>query len=184
MVFMVITDLEQEIWEELGGEEENTIYENLPTLDMSGISKINLGKIQQFYERNTNINIVFHCYCGKGRTGNAILFLILYNNLFRDYNCNDVFPFETYYEIMRDNFHELTTQELFRIQKSEFLDINKFSFFLNLFIDRLNKINTYIGRKENKDYYLYKKFVKDQDHWIKDQTIQEWLDHYKRLKRN
>ena len=65
-------DLEQEIWEELGREEENTIYENLPTLDMSGISKINLGKIQEFYEINSNINIVFHCYCGKGRTGNAI----------------------------------------------------------------------------------------------------------------
>ena len=132
---------------------------------MSGISKINLEKIQQFYERNTNINIVFHCYCGKGRTGNAILFLILYNNLFR---IIIVMMFSLLKHIMNNErqFSRINNTRI--IQDSVNFDINKFSFF-NLFIDRLNKINTYIGRKENKDYYLYKKF--EQDYWIKDQTI-------------
>ena len=83
---------------------------------------------------------------------------------------------------MRENFHELTAQELFRIQKSAFLDINKFPFLLNLYIDRLNKINTYIGITKGKRFYLYKKFVKDTDQWSEDQTIENWLINNKMIK--
>lgn len=166
-------DMELKVWSKF----DNTKYLHLPTIDMSGIDETNLEKLQDLYETYSDMPIVIHCLCGLGRTGNAILFLILCNNLFREYKCDEVFPFLTYYNIFSENFSSKSAEELFRFFYYDGM-YRLHPFYFNLLIDRINKINTCIAKIKRKPFYLYKKYV-DTDNWATEGSIIKWLENKK-----
>ena len=157
---------------------DNTKYLHLPTTDMKGIDETNLEKLQDLYETYPDMPIVIHCLCGLGRTGNAILFLILCNNLFGEYKCDKVFPFELYKNILTINFNPWAAEELFRINYYNGKYNKMDAFYLNLFLDRINKINTCIAKLRRKPFYLYKKLV-ESDNWERDGPIDKWMENKK-----
>ena len=166
-------DMEKNKWESL----ENTEYLHLPTIDMKPIKKDHLEKLLQLYDNNPDIDIIIHCLCGKGRTGNAILFLVLNNNLHQEYNPIEIFPYQIYKDYIVNNFNPKSGNELFNMG-NENLSIS-INFYCNLFLKRINEINTYIGINKQIPFYLYKPFIKDVHNWANDGPIQNWLENKK-----
>lgn len=167
-------DLEKIQWESMA----DTKYLNLSTKDMHAIEEDDLSAISNLYDENPDMSIIFHCLCGKGRTGNAILSLVLNNGLgLGEYDPHVVFPYVNYRMYIRNNFHIKTATELFRVNPMENYYIDPFH--LNLFLERINKINTFIGKKRAKPFYLYTMFdIGNVNHqWI---NINNWLENKKK----
>ena len=166
---LTTTDFEKNIWENLKPE-KNTTYENPKTTDMEEISIENLGKIDIYYEANKDSPIVVHCLCGKGRTGNAILFLLFNNIDTYVYNPQEVFSYAIHRGYINDNFAVNTSKEVFRYESYPG-SVSNDNFEINLFLTRLNNINEYIGHKNKQPFRIYKLF-NNTDEW---DTIDSWL---------
>ena len=169
-----IRDYEKEIWEDLGG-----FYLNCPTTDMESISLNNLKLLIGFYKAHQDINFVIHCTCGKGRTGQVVLLLKLYED--EAYDPSVLFDFRRQRRSLRENFSYNSTRELFGYHKP--IECNVL---LNLLIVRINRINRAIGSKKGIKFLQYpsvQRFgnyqVAVSEDWPANNKIQLWLERKK-----